>query len=202
MEILKNFIVFEGLDGAGTSTQTTLLSKEIKNSYKTNEPTDSKIGRIIREALKKNLILKPESLTFLFIADRYEHVFSHNGIYERCQRGEIVISDRYLFSTIAYQGLNLPIDYLIQLNEKFPLPHILFFLNTSLEICEQRIIQRGKMKELYEEKNLQKRILDNYFKAIEYYKNFGLKIYLLDGNLPIEKLLEEELKILKENKII
>lgn len=199
MEILKNFIVIEGLDGAGTSTQTELLSNHIKGSFKTNEPTSGKIGSLIRNALKKNTILRNDTLVYLFIADRNEHLYADNGIVERCKRGEIVISDRYIFSTIAYQGLSCPMEELFELNSRFPLPEILFFLNTSPEVCQKRIEKRGETKELFEDISLQKKILDNYLKSISCYEKYGLKTYIIDGNMPADSILEEEIKILKEN---
>ena len=133
IEILKNFIVFEGLDGAGTSTQSRLLSKEIKSSFLTFEPTDSKIGGLIRDCLKKKINFDTLTLAFLFSADRRDHLYKKNGIIDRCKQNQIVISDRYLFSSLAYQSIDYPFDQILELNKYFPLPEVVFFLDTSLE---------------------------------------------------------------------
>ena len=133
-EILKNFIVFEGLDGAGTSTQSKLLSKEIKNSYLTFEPTDGKIGSLIRDCLKKKINFDTLTQAFLFSADRAEHLYRKNGIIDRCKNKQIVISDRYLFSSFAYQAIDVSFEQILELNKNFPLPEMIFFLNTSLDV--------------------------------------------------------------------
>jgi len=202
MEILKNFIVFEGLDGAGTTTQSKLLSGKIKNSFLTNEPTGGRIGKLIREALQKKILLKPETLSYLFVADRNEHLYSEDGIINKCNNSRIVICDRYFFSTIAYQGLSMNIDDLFYLNSKFQLPQILFFINTSIENCRKRINKRGESEELFEKISIQEKILNNYFISIEKYKNSSMKVHILDGNLSIDELLNKEMEILKENNII
>ncbi|MBN2546797.1 MAG: dTMP kinase [Spirochaetes bacterium] len=202
MEILRNFIVFEGLDGAGTTTQSKLLAGKIKNSFLTNEPTDGKIGKLIREALQKKVLLKPETLSYLFVADRNEHLYAEEGIINKCKNDQTVICDRYFFSTIAYQGISMNVDELFYLNSKFPLPQILFFLNTSINNCQRRINKRGESEELFENKSIQEKILNNYFISFEKFKNSGMNVCILDGNISADELLDKELQILKENNII
>ncbi len=200
--ILKKFIVFEGLDGAGTSTQSKLLSNEIKNSFLTFEPTDSKIGKLIRDCLKKKITFDALSLAYLFSADRADHLYKKDGIINRCNNNRIVISDRYLFSSLAYQSIDVVFEKVLELNKNFPLPEVVFFLNTSIDVCNDRINIRGDEQELYEEQSLQEKILNNYLKAFSFYKKMGLKIIKLDGNLTREELFELEIKYLKDNNII
>ncbi len=201
-DIIKKFIVFEGLDGAGTSTQSKLLSDNIKEAFLTYEPTDSQIGNLIRECLKKKIHFSTLTLAYLFSADRVDHLYKIDGIINRCKSNQVVISDRYIFSSLAYQSLDVPFDNVLELNKHFPLPEILFFLNTSLDVCRDRINIRGSEEELYEGNILQEKILKNYLKAFSFYEKIGLNIIQLDGNLPIEKLLELELQYLKDFKII
>lgn len=201
-EIINKFIVFEGLDGAGTSTQSKLLSDKIKNSFLTFEPTDSKIGILIRDCLKKNIHFSTLTLAYLFSADREDHLYKKDGIINKCRNNEVVISDRYLFSSLAYQSLDVPFENVLELNKHFPLPEILFFLNTPVDVCMERINFRGNKEELYENDALQEKILNNYLKAFSLYENEGLNIIRLDGNLPKEELLEIELQYLKNFKII
>ena len=95
MNIIKNFIVFEGIDGAGTTTQTKLLGNALKNSITTCEPTDAEIGRFIRLILKKEIAIDKESLAYLFVADRAEHLFGKNGIVEKCEE-QVRLNNPYL----------------------------------------------------------------------------------------------------------
>lgn len=196
MKILKNFIVFEGLDGAGTSTQSKLLNEKITNSIWTCEPTDNEIGKLIRRVLRKEVVINPKTLAMLFITDRNEHLYGKDGIIDSCNSGKHVICDRYLFSSLAYQGLDLPIDDVFVLNKDFILPEVVFFLNTSIEVCEKRIDNRDQKKEIFEDRSLQQRILANYIKGFSFFKDSGMRFYELDGSLPINSLLEKEISIL------
>jgi dTMP kinase len=202
MEILKNFIVFEGLDGAGTSTQSRLLFEKINNSFFTCEPTSGPIGKMIRQILKKEISVTPLTLAYLFSGDRAEHVYGACGVLEKCNNGQIVISDRYLFSSLAYQSLNIDFETVLKMNSDFPLPEIVIFLNTSPNICQERIKNRSNDIELFEENNMQDKILNNYIKGFSYFKNSEIKIYELNGSLPIDELLNEEINILKNNDIV
>lgn len=198
MEVLKNFIVFEGLDGAGTSTQSKLLSQNIKDSILTCEPSSGEIGKLIRKILKKEFTVKPSTLATLFTADRNEHLYNDDGVVANCNSGKTVICDRYLFSTFAYQGLELDKKEIYELNKNFFLPEVLFFINTPIEVCDKRIGQRGLEKEIYEEKSLQEKILSNYLESFKLFQNQGMHFVELDGSLTINELLDIELKFLKE----
>lgn len=130
-EIIRGFIVFEGLDGAGTTTQAGLLEKKFKEEGITCsagfEPTDNFIGKIIRRILRGEEEVAPGTLAKLFAADRHEHLYNNSsGIIARCRRGEIVISDRYLFSSLAYQSIIFGFDRVLKLNSEYPLPEHLF----------------------------------------------------------------------------
>ena len=114
MEIIKGFIVLEGLDGAGTTTQKERLEKELgKRGYdiwSTAEPTSSDIGRLIRRVLKGDLAVPELTLAHLFAADRADHIYGCCGIIENIENGKIVISDRYFYSTLAYQSFNIGLE--------------------------------------------------------------------------------------------
>lgn len=200
--ILKNFIVFEGLDGAGTSTQSRLLNEKIKNSELTFEPTDNEIGKLIRRCLKKEVKLTRETLSYLFASDRAEHLYNNNGITQKCNEGKKIICDRYIFSSFAYQMLDVPFELILDLNKNFYLPEIVFFLNTTIDECQNRVVIRGENEELFEGILLQEKILENYKKTFSHYQKIGLNIVELDGNLSKEALLKEEIESLKKNNII
>ncbi|HNZ26341.1 MAG TPA: dTMP kinase [Spirochaetota bacterium] len=195
--ILKNFIVLEGLDGSGTTTQLKELAKNLENSYATCEPTDGHIGKLIKRILKKEICVDPLTLAYLFSADRNEHLYSVEGIEERCNNGQLVISDRYLFSSLAYQSLYCDFEDILLLNEKFPLPEIVFFINTDPSLCLRRIQNRSQVNEIFDSLEIQKNVLSNYLKSFDLLKEKGLKILNIDGSLTVEKILEIELSYIK-----
>jgi len=187
--ILKNFIVIEGIDGAGTTTQAKLLAQNIKNGLFTYEPSNSPIGLFIRDILKGKVIVNENSLPYLFSADRAEHLFGQNGIIQNIENGKIVISDRYFFSSIAYQSLSFPKEKIISLNESFPLPKIVFFINTPVEESMKRIGIR-KERDIFDKEELQKKILNNYIEIFDYYKD-KTNVVTIDGLDSIDNILNK-----------
>lgn len=193
--ILKNFIVFEGIDGAGTSTQIQVLKNAPDSGrfFFTTEPTDSETGKFLRKMLKGDVELDPRTSAFLFAADRNEHLYGKGGtncgVVEMAQSGKIVVSDRYLFSSLTYQSVTCGDELPRRLNESFPLPEILFFFDIDPEISLKRVLGRGET-EIYEKIDFQKKTAERYRAVIgEYEKmNTGMKIVRLDATLPIEKI--------------
>ncbi len=198
-KILPGFIVLEGLDGSGTTTQLELLSESFNKAgipaVPTCEPTDMTLGRTIRTVLKKEEKVQPETLARLFTADRNEHLYNpSSGIIRLLNEGKTVISDRYLFSSLAYQSLDLSFDLVYKLNRNFPLPRFLFFIDTSIEECQSRIGKRNA-EELFEYSEIQERILENYMKAFKKYRGSGMNYCRINGNNSPEKINEEIWKI-------
>ncbi|MDA3939632.1 MAG: dTMP kinase [Spirochaetia bacterium] len=191
-EIIENFIVFEGLDGAGTTTQANLLEASYKNNklpcINSCEPTKGFIGKAIREVLSGDIKVASGTIAKLFVSDRHEHLYNPSeGIIKRCKTGYFVISDRYLFSSLAYQSLDFGFDNVLELNKSFPLPEHLFFLDVPPDICHNRLSSRDKL-EIYENINLQKNILFNYKKSLDVYSNTDMQIHLIDGTNDIEEI--------------
>src|SRR5574344_1031504 len=116
--VLQNFIVFEGIDGAGTTTQLNALRnrKDTGNFLFTAEPTTAPTGKFLRQMLKGDIPLTPVTSAYLFAADRTEHVFGNlvigdggtlvTGIEKACAQNKIVVIDRYFFSSLAYQSID------------------------------------------------------------------------------------------------
>lgn len=160
------FIVFEGLDGSGQTTQASLLKDYlIKKGYKvvlTKEPTlDSEAGKKLRKILDKKIKIKPAELQKLFAQDRKEHL--ENVILPALKKGKIVISDRYFFSSFAYGASDgLDLDWLIKINEKFLLPDLTFILKVRPTICISRIEDRGNSKTLFEKKEKLAKVWQTY----------------------------------------
>lgn len=164
--VLTNFVVFEGLDGAGTTTQMQLLAEYCDRSDRpcrpTFEPTDKPIGRLVRSVLQKQLVTTPLALAMLYAADREDHL--HNPVYglvQDLEQGKLVISDRYLYSSLAYQGVECEFAKIASLNE-FPAPEYVFFIDTPVQECLRRIDGRGSETELFEKQEFLERVKENY----------------------------------------
>ncbi|MCL2792613.1 MAG: dTMP kinase [Spirochaetaceae bacterium] len=191
--ILKKFIVLEGLDGSGTTTQLKMLKQSFDkkkiDSFFTMEPTDGVIGKVIRDALRKKIVLDSKTLALLFTADRNEHIYGKEGIMEQLENNKWVICDRYFFSSIAYQSLACDRNWVVDINN-FPLPEYLFFLTTSPNECQKRMENRDE-KELFEDIKLQESILDNYNYGINIFKKSGMKVFYIDGEESAEVINEK-----------
>ena len=195
--VLHNFIVFEGIDGAGTSTQLKLLKKRSDGDkfYLTTEPTDGPTGLFLRQMLGGKVTLDPRTAAHLFAADRVEHVWgksaSNGGIAEKCAQGKVVVSDRYLFSSLAYQSIDCGEELPECLNKIFPLPQLLFFFQIDPEISLSRIGGRG-VREIYEKVDFLKKVEENYERIIsDYEKRYPeMKVVRIDATQPIEKVSE------------
>lgn len=204
--ILKNFVVLEGIDGAGTSTQLKILSKrkEHEHFFITTEPTPYPTGIFLRQMLKGDFPLQPETAAFLFAADRNEHIYANDGIIAQTKQNKIVISDRYTFSSMAYQSIGGKKELPYKLNEDFPLPEILFFFDVQPEVSLKRI-QKRSVIEIYEKKDFLEKTAAAYNEVISYYEklNTGMKIVRIDATESIEKTAQiiwsylQELPILK-----
>lgn len=198
--ILKNFIVFEGIDGAGTSTQINrICGKNPQKFFQTAEPTSLETGRFLRKMLGGEFSVDEKTNSFLFAADRAEHLYGKNGIIEQLNNGKTVISDRYLFSSLAYQSISCGEELPKLLNSTFPLPEILFFFEIDPEISLKRVDSRNEKKEIYEKIETQKKIAIEYEKIISEYENDAsckMKIIRIDATKSIEEISDTISKII------
>ncbi|MBI4095060.1 MAG: dTMP kinase [Candidatus Liptonbacteria bacterium] len=180
------FVVFEGPDGSGQSTQAKLLAEHLtaqgKEVVLTKEPTEGTFGVEIRKVLRGESKLGARELQELFVEDRKEHL--ELLILPALARGAVVISDRYFFSTIAFGSLECDFEWLRELNSNFPLPDRTFVLEVSSETCLARIEKRGGEKELFEAKEKLARVNTAYQKLAKLYEN----VVVIDGERPIEKV--------------
>jgi len=125
------FIVFEGIDGTGKSTQVQLLAEKLRQLgyavVATREPTNGSYGQKIRELFVDRGAVSREEELDLFIADREQHV--KEVIAPALDDGCVVISDRYFLSTVAYQGANgMDTEDILQKNAGFPVPDLAIIL--------------------------------------------------------------------------
>jgi len=204
-KVLDNFIVLEGLDGSGTTTQLEKIAERFDRDEKavhaTFEPTTSALGKLVRSVLKKDLVTTPLALAMMFAADREDHLNNPvHGITHRLSGGETVICDRYIFSSLAYQSIDCTYDRVSQLND-FPYPAFIFYIDTPTEVCMQRIYRRDVQRELFEE--------DAYLNKVRqlYEKSFTdlpkeVTFVRIDGSKPIETVTEEIVEILKQYHVL
>ncbi|MCW1296867.1 MAG: dTMP kinase [Candidatus Parvarchaeota archaeon] len=193
------FIVFEGPDGAGLSTQAELLDKYLrKKGYKvvlTKEPTIGLIGGLIKAALKNEWKTSPLAMQLLFTADRAHHIDME--ILPAIDKGKIVISDRYFFSTFAYgEASGLDVEWLKKLNSKFPMPDLTIFIDVPVDVSIERIKTSRFEMELFEEKEKLEKIRKAYLKIAEIYNSD--KTVVIDGTKSVEEIHAKIVKIVAD----
>ncbi|MDR3284375.1 MAG: dTMP kinase [Treponema sp.] len=195
MGILTNFIVFEGIDGSGTSTQIDLLKKKLAGRETENrfvftcEPTGEATGRFLRTILSGEEAAEPETAAFLFAADRWEHLYGKNSVVKALNAGKTVISDRYFFSSLAYQSAACGRELPKLLNSLFPLPEKLFFFDIDPALSLARIAGRS-VTEIYEKRDFLEKTAAEYRLVIAEYEQAapGMKIIRLDAAQSMEQV--------------
>ena len=192
-EILDRFVVFEGLDGAGTSTQLEMLRDALQlrgtPCFATCEPTDGAIGKLIRAVLRGELEVSGCTLALLFAADRSEHLYGSDGVLAALRAGGSVACDRYLFSSLVYQSTDCSGEYVAAVNARFPLPRWLIFIDTPPEECQRRVAARGA-RELFDRLPLQRRLRERYREVIAGYAALGVKVVTVNGSGPREAVFD------------
>jgi dTMP kinase len=193
------FIVIEGLDGSGKTTQATLLEKKLEKNYKvllTAEPSRCKIGTFIRESyLYEDKRLPTEAEALLFAADRIEHMYKE--IKPALDVEKLVICDRYVYSSLAYQGsAGLSLEWIKTINARALQPDFSIFIDVSPE----RVIERlQRKKSVMETLETQKKVREVYLKFVE-----KGELVRIDGDKPkdvvAENLYAKVLGLLKDAK--
>ncbi|HEX8230209.1 MAG TPA: dTMP kinase [Chloroflexia bacterium] len=183
------FIVLEGPDGAGISTQTALLQSGLASrgyrAFATKEPSTGPIGAVVRQALSHRLVYPPsepitdEVMALLYAADRLDHIRA--DILPRIEKGVHVVCDRYRLSSYAYQGLTAGQEWVRELNSRSIAPDLTFFIDVPPEVSQSRIHTRGGHIELYETDERLRPIYGNYLRLIDEAKQAGEQIVVIDG---------------------
>lgn len=162
-----------------------------KKAFLTFEPTTSEIGLLIKRILKGEAEATGLALAYLYAADRENHVnHPETGIRAHLENGETVISDRYFFSSLAYQTMASSFDKIWSLNCGFPYPEAVIFIDTPVSECIKRIENRGEKKEIFEKQNLLSAVKENYEKAFKMMPE-EVKLYRFDGTAPKEQIQNE-----------
>lgn len=189
------FVVFEGLDGSGQSTQVELLRDYFVGQNQavllTKEPTRwTKAGKRIREVLDEKIQTEPLKLQELFCEDRKEHL--KKEIIPALKEGKMVVCDRYFFSTIAFGGIDVSIEKLKLMNRDFLYPNIIFFLRARPEVCLQRIEKRGEGIKFFEKLEKLKRVAENYEELIKAFPD----VSAVNGEKSIEVIHQKIISLL------
>ena len=167
------FVAFEGIDGAGLTTHARLTEQFLESKgFKvvlTKEPTDSLSGGLIRACLRGEWKTDPMTLQLLFAADRSHHV--NTVILPALKSGRAVVTDRYLFSSLAYGSLDLDYEWLKLVNSRFPLPHVTFVLDIEPEVAIRRIREDRFAIELFEELEKLERVRAAYSRIAKEFEN-------------------------------
>ncbi|HRZ64359.1 MAG TPA: dTMP kinase [Spirochaetia bacterium] len=184
---LRRFIVLEGVDGAGTTTQLKALGAALSAAGEPHwisaEPTGRPEGALIRRILGGELEAAPATVAYLFAADRCEHLYGSGGIVERLGRGEAVVCDRYILSSLAYQGATCGIELPLYLNDRFPLPSLLIYFDVDPRQSMSRIDGRER-REIYELLPFQERVRAAYEEALARFEGGPMRILRVDAGLP------------------
>lgn len=195
----SRFIVFEGLDGAGTTTQAAKLQAQFTRratpSFLTNEPTSDPIGAFIRRLLSGQERggdggpYRPgeETMGLLFAADRLAHT---GVIRSRLEAGEHVVCDRYLLSSMAYQTLDPDVtgEWVIQVNQGCAVPDVTLFIAVPVDVCLARVGARGGASSIYENKTHLETISRNYERLLPLYEETFGRVVRIDGTRSVDEV--------------
>lgn len=193
------FIVIEGADGAGTTTQALALCKELEKLFLreslgrhaifSSEPFTNPLGQSIRQLLKT---MEPDKsypqllhdeIALSFALNRLQHY--NNYIKPHLTRNNSVICDRHTLSSLVYQSISCDEGWVREINKRAPKPDLMVYIDTPLEVCIERIKNRGSSLEYYEGDLFAQRIHQRYQEEIE---KSDLPILRVDGSLSVQDI--------------
>lgn len=193
------FIVFEGIDGAGKTTQINILRQRLEENgimcKTTVEPTELPSGKAIRRVLSGEIQKTPLEMAEMFAEDREKHNTDPDcGIKKMNGDGFTVISDRYYYSSLAYQGAVLGYEAVATLNldnAKIATPDICVFLDLSPEKSLERIGKRGEATEIFENYEYLSKTRAMFFDVFEKLKARGENIAVIDASGSVEEIAQK-----------
>jgi len=181
------FVVLEGIDGAGTTTNAKMLvewfTSRGRRAWFTSEPTKGPVGIIIRRKLREKAFNDPVLETLLFAADRAWHL--RREIVPRLKEGYMVVCDRYYESSVAYQGAQgASQEWILRVNEKFPEPDLTILLDIEPLKALQRIHNRAVI-ERFESASFLSKVREIY---LERAREKGYEV--INADRPMDKVQE------------
>lgn len=201
------FIVLEGIDGSGTSTQAELLKdyliRQGEKAAVSPEPSTGAIGKLIRRAMQENCLAIAdknkfdEQMAYLFAADRHHHLYNDlDGVVKLTQQQNThVITTRYYFSSLAYNcNSEAEFAFVRSLNQKFPNPDLTIYLDIPLEVSLARIGDRA-VKEVYETSEKLQKVKENFTRI---FANYSGRILLVDGTQGVDVVHQQVIAYLQQ----
>lgn len=185
------FICIEGLDASGKTTQAHRLVRNLRQrdfeAVYTTEPSSGEIGRFIRTRILQRKKRAPSVVeALLFAVDRIDHV--ERRIKPALQKGKVVVCDRYMFSSIAYQGAEgLNIEWIEEINGSVLPPDIAIYLDVPPEVVVKRMKRK---RSVMERLKVQRRVREVYMKLVE-----SGRLTLIDGNRTVDEVSKDTLKV-------
>lgn len=178
-------VAVEGADGAGTTTQAGRLAAWLlargRTVHLTREPSAGPIGRLIRTLLSGTEgDVDPAALALLFAADRLDHL--RREVAPALEAGAVVISDRYLMSSLVYQSLAVEAGFVAEINRLAPAPDVTLLIDVAPEVAAQRRSRRGGPPELFESEEMQRQVIARYRGQAEAARRGGQAVVVVDGN--------------------
>lgn len=186
------FIVFEGIDGAGTTTQAALLHTRLTGaglrSHKTAEPSTGPVGRLLRSLLAgTDAPFDPTAMALLFAADRRDHLARE--ILPLLAAGTHVICDRYVLSSLVYQtAAGVPRPLVAAANDGARRPDLTLLLTVPAAVAAARRARRGGPADLYETDETQRAVAAAYEAEAAALQAQGAPVRVLRGDLPVEEV--------------
>jgi len=194
---IGKFIAFEGIDGSGKSTQIKKLIAKLSllniRCYETREPTDSPIGSLIHQIMTGRILADNRVIASLFMADRVDHLLNAtDGICEKINSGITVITDRYYFSSYAYHGVDMDMDWVIngnRISAEILRPTLTVFLDMPVQKALERIERERFHTELYEKEEKLIGVRKKYFEAFDKLKEVET-VAIVDADADVDVVAE------------
>lgn len=195
------FIAIEGIDGSGKSTQTVKLVENLAalgySVHGTCQPSSRPIGKMIRQILRKEWVAQEETIAGLFVADRLDHITNtEDGLLKHLNEGTIVVTDRYYFSSYAYHGTHIDMQWVMAANDmcaRLLRPTMNIFIDVLPEVAIERIKSNRSTLDLYETLENLTKVRSQYLKAFEQLQDVE-RICIIDGNDDMEIVARNVLK--------
>ena len=183
------FVVLDGIDGCGKSLHSKLLRDGLQargfNAVRTWEPSENSVGKFIQAMLMKEKT-HPMVEALLFAADRYQHLQAE--ILPSLQSGKIIVCDRYLHSSLAYQGAQgVDANWIKTINDFAMKPDLAFYLDVTPSVGLGRIRRK---KTVLENMEIQEKVREKYLELVR-----TGELFLVDSNRPIEEVKDDLLKL-------
>lgn len=192
------FIVFEGIDGSGKSTQVSLLAERLRGEGHrvalTAEPTDLPSGKLLRQALSGKIRKSECEMALLFVTDRIAHNITEGGIVSLLESGVTVICDRYYYSTLAYQGRSTDYGWVKSMNLSCPeitRPDLCIYLDLLPEESLRRITAGRDSVEIYENLETLTGVRNRFLEVMSDLAGEGERVAIVDALGSREEIAEK-----------